>query len=198
MTRWPYQRASFVPAIITVAAVAGALALLATGCSGGGSRRAANVASSPTTTHSGTTTVEIGSLAGALAFARCMRSHGIPNFPDPTSSGVFDKSKLRQLDLTVSRVRSIEESSCNYDFVNGGRPQGQTITPADQAHYLRAAACMRSHGFAEFPDPTFPNNRFTINIPSSIDTNSSRYKSAAATCVKLIPAGLPYSSSGTP
>jgi hypothetical protein len=82
--------------------------------------------------------------------------------------------------------------------VNGGRPQGQTITPADQAHYLRAAAWMRSHGFAEFPNPTFPNNRFTINIPSSIDTNSSRYTSAAATCVKLIPAGLPYSSSGTP
>jgi hypothetical protein len=23
----------------------------------------------------------------ALAFARCMRAHGVPNFPDPTSSG---------------------------------------------------------------------------------------------------------------
>jgi len=25
--------------------------------------------------------------AAMLAFARCMRSHGFPNFPDPTSSG---------------------------------------------------------------------------------------------------------------
>jgi hypothetical protein len=202
MTRWPYPRTSFAPPIFTIAAAASALALLATGCSSGGSRRAANVASSTTatttTTHNGTTTVQIGSLAGALAFARCMRSHGIPNFPDPTSSGVFDKSKLRQLDLSVSRVRAIEDRSCRYDFENGGQPQRQTITPADQADYVKGAACMRSHGVPDFPDPTFQNNTVRFNIPSSIDTDSSRFKRAAATCVKLIPAGLPYSNSSAP
>jgi hypothetical protein len=71
---------------------------------------------------------------------------------------------------------------------------GPSLTPADRADYVKAAACMRSHGVPGFPDPTFRNNHVTFNIPSSIDPNSSRSKAAAATCVKLIPAGLPYSS----
>jgi hypothetical protein len=83
-----------------------------------------------------------------------------------------------------------------------GRPQGQTIQPqeqtitrAEQADYLRAAACIRSHGVPDFPDPTFPNGHVRFNIPSSIDANSPQAKSAQAACVNLIPPGLPYSSS---
>jgi hypothetical protein len=79
---------------------------------------------------------------------------------------------------------------------NGGQPSGQTITPADQADYLKAATCMRSHGVPDFPDPTFQNNNVTFNIPPNIDPNSSQAKSAEAICVKLIPPGLPYSNSG--
>src|SRR5262249_47413490 len=45
---------------------------------------------------------------------------------------------------------------------NGGQTQSQTITPADQADYLQAAACMRSHGVPDFPDPTFENNTVTF------------------------------------
>jgi hypothetical protein len=78
---------------------------------------------------------------------------------------------------------------------NGGLTPRQTITPADQADYLKGARCMRSHGVADFPDPTFENNSVRFKIPSSIDTNSSRFKSAAATCSKAIPPGLPYSNS---
>ena len=69
-----------------------------------------------------------------------------------------------------------------------------TITPAEQADYLRAAACIRSRGVPDFPDPTFQNGHVRFNIPSSIDRNSPQIKSAQATCVKLIPAGLPYSN----
>ena len=78
---------------------------------------------------------------------------------------------------------------------NGGQPSGQTITPADQADYLKAATCMRSHGVSDFPDPTFQNNNVTFNIPPNIDPNSAQAKSAEAVCVKLIPPGLPYSNS---
>ena len=72
------------------------------------------------------------------------------------------------------------------------------ITPADQADYLKAAACMRSHGVPDFPDPTFENNTVTFNIPPNIDPNSSQAKSAVATCAKLIPPGLPYSNRSAP
>ena len=81
---------------------------------------------------------------------------------------------------------------------NSGPTPKQTITPADQADYLKAAACMRSHGVPDFPDPTFGNNTVTFNIPPNIDPNSSQAKRAEATCVKLIPPGLPYSNRRAP
>ena len=68
------------------------------------------------------------------------------------------------------------------------------ITPADRRDYLKAAACMRSHGFPDFPDPTFGNNSVTFNIPPNINPNSSQAQRAEAICAKLIPPGLPYSN----
>jgi hypothetical protein len=78
---------------------------------------------------------------------------------------------------------------------NSGQTPRQTITPADQADYLNAARCMRSHGVPDFPDPTFGNNTVTFKIPPNIDKNSPQAKTAEAICVKLIPPGLPYGDS---
>lgn len=49
-------------------------ALLAAGCGSGGSSPAA----------AGATACQ-----KALSYTRCMRSHGVPGFPDPTSQGTF-------------------------------------------------------------------------------------------------------------
>jgi hypothetical protein len=76
--------------------------------------------------------------------------------------------------------------------------QTPPITPADRLDYLKGAACMRSHGFPDFPDPTFVNNTVTFNIPPNIDPNSSQAKGAEAICAKLIPPGLPYSNHRAP
>jgi hypothetical protein len=72
--------------------------------------------------------------------------------------------------------------------------QNPTITAADRPAYLKAAACIRSHGFPNFPNPTFGKNTVTFNLPPNINTNSSQAKRAEAICVKLIPPGLPYSN----
>jgi hypothetical protein len=184
------------PLILASVVAVAAFSLLAAGC-GGGSARIASVASTTTattTTHNASTTTQVGTLASALAFARCMRAHGLSDWPDPTSSGTFDKSALRGLAYSESRVRALESGACNIPLPSGGQSQGQTITPADQSDYREAAACMRSHGFATFPDPTFQSNGVTTDIPASINQDSSQFKSAAATCTKLIPPGLPYSS----
>jgi hypothetical protein len=184
------------PLILASVVAVAAFALLAAGCGGGGSAGVASVASSTnaaTTTQNVTTTAKRGTLASAFAFARCMRSHGIPGWPDPNSSGVFEnKAKLRSLGVSVSRVRALEDGPCNIPLPS---PQAYTITPADRADYLKAAACMRSHGFPDFPDPTFANNNVQTNVPSTIDQDAPTFKNAAETCTKLIPAGLPYSRS---
>jgi hypothetical protein len=76
--------------------------------------------------------------------------------------------------------------------------QNPTITPADRRAYLKAAACIRAHGFPDFPDPTFGKNSVTFNNPPNINPNSSQAKRAEAICVKLIPPGLPYSNHRAP
>jgi hypothetical protein len=188
-----HWRLPLIPA--SVVAVA-ALSLLAAGCGGGGSSGVARVASTTasTTARQNGTTTQNGSLASAFAFARCMRSHGVPGWPDPTSTGGFDKSKLRQLGLSVSRARALEQGPCNIPLPSS-RP---TIPRADESAYVKGAACMRAHGVPDFPDPTFPNNHVQFNIPSSINQDSARFKSVATICTKLIPAGLPYSSRSAP
>lgn len=175
------------------AAAAAVLALLAAGCGGGG--HAPGVAGSASS--GGTTTIvygTAGAAAAALTFARCMRSHGFANWPDPERDGSFDKLKLRSAGIDFSRVNAVENRYCHADFASPS--QTVTITAADRADYLKAAECMRTHGFPGFPDPTFPGTGVTSDIPASIDQQSARFKHAATTCTKLIPAGLPYSHSG--
>ena len=181
--------------------------VLVAGCGGGSSGQ--SVASLGTTT---TTTVSSAAPSGskpnpvdsALGFAQCMRTHGEPGFPEPVFHG-----RSANIDITPSSgvdpnspQFTAAENACKHLLPNNGAPLkgsgGQTITPADQDDYLKGAACMRSHGVPNFPDPTFQNNTVTFRASSAIDTNSSEFKSALAICEKLIPAGLPYSSSSGP
>jgi hypothetical protein len=126
-----------------------ALALLAAGCGGGGSPGVASITSS-TTTH--TTATQ----SGAVAFARCMRSHGLPGWPDPNSQGVFDKSALEQLGFSKSAVRAAELPCGHLLPEIGGRAPQDTAqqTRTQTADELSFARCMRSHGVSRFPDPT--------------------------------------------
>lgn len=181
------------PAMLASAGAIAALSLIAAGCGGGSSPRVANTPSS-------TTAASVTAQPGPVGFARCMRSRGVRGFPDPNSSGVFDGSQLKQLGASgqlgasVAQLRAAQRE-CNYLLPYGVPLAGQTITPAEQADYLRAAACMRSHGFPRFPDPAFHNNGVSVNIPSSINTNAAQFNRAATTCQKFIPRGLPYGGS---
>ena len=179
--RRPWPRRARVAAVITVIAAA----LPAAACSG-----------SPSSTGSGGSPNAGGSAnSQALAYSRCVRSHGVPDFPDPDSNGQIPKEAvLRALRrLSDSRARAATNACANLNPAGQGSP---TLTAQEQQDYLRAAACMRSHGITDFPDPTFPGGRVNLSIPSSIDTRSRQFTQAAQTCTKLIPAGLPYSRPG--
>jgi len=172
--------------MLASAVVVVVFSVLATGC-GGGTPAVANIAS--------TASAATAAQSAPVAFARCMRSHGVRTFPDPNASGQFEGVQLKRVGVSASQVRAAQ-SSCNYLLPNG-MPVAPpyTITRADQIDYLKGAACVRRHGFPGFPDPTFRNNDVQLNIPASIDQNSPQFKRAAATCQKLIPRGLPYSGS---
>jgi hypothetical protein len=185
-------------AVLVVGALLGT-GVLAAAC--GGSTSGPGVASlgqtSATTGSSGANSESApGRENSALAYVNCMRTHGEPDMPDPDFSGGhvnIDINASSGVDPKSPRFTAAN-NACKYLVPKGGTPGADTITPADQADYLKAAACMRSHGIPNFPDPTFQNNDVEFNTPTPIDTKSSQYRSALATCQKLIPAGLPYSS----
>jgi hypothetical protein len=176
------------PVILVLVVAAAALSLLATGCGGGGSS-GAGVASVPSSTTTTTTTSQIG----AVAYARCMRAHGVPGFPDPDGTGNFPKPGVVAARKSNAPAFDAADSNCRDLLPKGGLNQGPTITRADQLDYLKAAACMRRHGIPDFPDPTFQNGSVSFNIPSTIDPNTPVVQAALPICRKLIPAGLPYS-----
>ncbi len=185
--RWP--RRAWPPIARTKAAIiaTAALALLAAACSG-----------SPSSTASGGSPTAGGSAnsSSAVSYSRCVRSHGVPNFPDPDSNGQIPKQAVvRALrEVSDSRAKAATNACANLNPAGQGSP---ALTAQEQHDYLRAAACMRSHGITNFPDPTFPGGHVNLSIPSSIDTKSRQFTQAAQTCTKLIPAGLPYSRSGS-
>jgi hypothetical protein len=180
------RRAGPPPARTAAAIIAtAALALLAPACSGSPSSTG-----SPPSTGTGATSAFA---SHELAFARCVRGHGVLNFPDPqpSSNGKFPGSSAQQLGVSDSVLRAASRTCQNL------LPAGQAaLTAHEQQDYLKAAACMRSHGIANFPDPAFSGGGVHFPIPPSIDTTSERFTQARQTCARLIPAGLPYSGSG--
>jgi hypothetical protein len=165
-----------------ISIAAAALALLLAGCvetpsaAGGGA---------PTTGAHTTYTQD------ALAYARCVRSHGVPRFPDPNSDGSFPKASI-----PPGSGAQILAANKTCGHLLPANSSGYVLTTKDQQDYIKAAACMRSHGIGNFPDPVFTDGKVNYPIPSGISTTSTQFTSARSTCAKLIPSGLPYSTPG--
>jgi hypothetical protein len=87
-----------------------------------------------------------------LAFSRCMRSHGVPNYPDPTSSGAIPKvsgqqASSPQFQAAQRACQNLLPAGTNDQF-----PPGEVRLLL--IGMLRFSRCMRSHGVPNWPDPT--------------------------------------------
>ena len=90
----------------------------------------------------------------AVRFAACMRSHGVPAFPDPTTS---PRDFKQALNPTAAHSPAFEPAynACAHLLPRGGQPnQSPARSQAQIAAALAFARCIRSHGFPRFPDPT--------------------------------------------
>lgn len=184
--------------VVLAIALLAPIGLLAAACtSGSHSASVARLSAAATTASSPSNAAASDVATGALAFARCMRAHGLPKFPDPISGGVFDKSVLQQMGYSTSQLRAVQDGPCKnvLPTTAPSAPNTGTITTQQQQDYLNAVACMRSHGFTNFPDPTFSGGHVTLTPPPGVDTNSTQFTQAQHICKQLIPAGLPYSGS---
>jgi hypothetical protein len=168
------------------------LATLLSGCGGGPS--AAGVAHIGKTT---TTALRPGAAtttpippadaakhyAEALELSKCMRAHGITDFPDPSSGGGIQISGgpgSSGLDPNSPQFQAAQKACQKYLPTPSPAQQAQA-----QKQALEFAACMRAHGVPNFPDPIFPGGgrvEERIQPGSGIDPNSPQFQAASAKC----------------
>jgi hypothetical protein len=182
-----------------------------TGC--GGASPSGGVASLETHTSrtSTTSSTAAGSSGGsgsssspgsqAVAYSACVRAHGVPNFPDPKISthgnGVSVAIAINPSISSNPHFKSAQQA-CR-KLQPGGGPGGEgnhQITPQEQSQYLKAAACIRSHGVPNFPDPTFSGSGVHIEH-QGLNERSPAFKAAVHACESLIPGGVHGGSGST-
>lgn len=142
------------------------------------------------------TTSDSSGYTQKLKFVDCMRSHGVPNMPDPTAnppSGSYTSVGGIVIPSSISiqspAFRSAEQS-CE-KLLPGGAPSGPAGSESVKLQLLALAKCMRGHGVPNFPDPTSsppsgPGNVMGgdgtyLEIPAA-NQQTPAFKHAAAVC----------------
>jgi hypothetical protein len=152
------------------------IAMLTSGC-GGGASAGSSASPSPASTQ-----------AKLIAWAQCMRTHGVPNFPDPNSHGVFNGNVANP---QSAQVQSAQRACKSLQPNIGQSGQGQAQRAAQA---LRFSKCMRAHGVPNYPDPNSSGN-FHISRSSGINPQSPTFQSAQRVCQSIMP-GLGQQSGG--
>ena len=129
--------------------------------------------------------------ASPLAHAECMRSHGVPDFPDP---GPIHIDVSAHPDLDPSSPAFVAAQKACLSLQPGGTT-GVTVSPQLQAAALAYSACMRSHGFPKFADPVFDSSGEHVSI-NGINTDSAQFQNADKLCQSST--GLAALGNGTP
>ncbi len=190
------------PRAASLTAALAALGVLLTGCGGnspsGGVASLSSHASKTSTTSSTASGPSEGreSSPGSqvVAYSACMRSHGVPNFPDPKISTNGNAVKVAigvTPAITGNPNFKSAQQACSKLLPGGGPGAGSNhqITPQEQSQYLKAAACIRSHGIPNFPDPTFSGGGVHI-AHQGLNESSPAFKAAVQACESLIPGGV--------
>lgn len=174
------------------AVAATGLVLLAAACGG-----------SPVSASGGRSLPDPGASADSsspVAYSHCMRSHGVPKYPDPSSGGVVPKGGAQQFGVSSS-VFSTAQQACQHLLRAGSfRQQAREClnagdcSPAMVQQMLTSdrafAHCMRSHGISYWPDPVVDSQgRPVFNlVPVNISDRLPSVSAGIAECQRLDPA----------
>jgi hypothetical protein len=171
-------------------------------CGGGSPASSPGVAGSDSPSKTSTQAGSGGSQKkSALAFSKCMRAHGIVDFPDPNSNGQIQLGlKPGSKDLTPDSPRFQEAQQACGSLMPGPSASEQR---AQYAQTLEFAKCMRAHGVSNFPDPQPPSANGAPQVQSQKgpseqgsmpDPNSSQFQSAQESCKQYQPGGTSFNS----
>jgi hypothetical protein len=120
------------------------------------------------------------------AAARCMRAHGIQNFPDPRSDGGNTvSSSPGSSTITIAGIPfsgptfEKAEKLCDPLGLGTGRPP---ISEATKRKLIGFAECMRHHGLTQWADPTFPPGGGIQQGEAPYSRADPKVQAAAAAC----------------
>jgi hypothetical protein len=127
-------------------------------------------------------------------YSSCMRSHGVPKFPDPKASSGGGMS------LTIGPGSGVDprspqfqaaEKTCRKLMPGGGKAPSPAQLAKDLAQMLKFSACMRSHGLPDFPDPTSSGGGIQLSIGgkkgSGLNPRSPVFQAAQKACQSVMP-----------
>jgi hypothetical protein len=164
------------------------LAVVATGCGGSSGPGVAGPGSKVESQRSLSSSSASKAMGQAVAYARCMRRHGVSHFPDPTPNPGggfgFQINGTRGSDLAPNNQTFLAaEQACRSLFPGHGQTPPAPVQKI--AAEVKWAGCMRSHGVPSFPDPNaqgaFDSSRF--------DDTSRPFQTASKACKSLEPTG---------
>lgn len=174
VARGPRRRRSLP---IKTVAMTGLLGLTVLGAGCGGSN-GPSTAGSPSPT----------AMTQLLAYSSCMRSHGVSDFPDPTTSpgggGAIQINGGPGSDLNRNNPTFKAASQACRGSLRGGEQPAALSAPRIAAE-VRWARCMRSHGLPSYPDP----NSHGAFDSSKFDESSPAFQSASKACNSVQPTG---------
>ena len=128
----------------------------------------------------------------AVKYADCMRTNGMPNFPDPGSDGALPNPALPAFRAARRACAKLQPAGLHL----GGPP---APTAAELGVALAFARCMRKHRFSDFPDPlttygpgfTLGRGEYFPAIGNGTEVQSPALRRAAEACGVQLPSGPP-------
>lgn len=133
-----------------------------------------------------------GLAADAYKQSACMRRHGVKNFPDPT---VVSNAHQQMIGIHITPAITSSPSfksaqrDCAHLMPHSGNNTVGPSAAQQRAHteaILAFAACMRSHGFKNFPDPDSQGNLTPEMLQqANINLQQPALKPAADACTAV-------------
>jgi hypothetical protein len=181
----PARRRSTTLALVAVGFL-GALAVLASACGGGGPSSASSTAGGSPSRDAGSDAAQ----QAGLAYATCMRSHGISDFPDTAISSSAGGGVRANIPSSVAKEPGFPtaQQACQSKLPNGGNGNGTSGASGTTTAEIKLANCMHQHGVTSFPEPNAQGHTI-VTGGSGLTPSSPTYQSAWAACKSLLPAG---------
>jgi len=166
------------------------IGVLACGCGGKAPAGVASLGSTTATSGVASATQTAGNSGDAvtaqLKFAQCMQSHGEPDYPEPGGNAEANAKSMLKLGPSSPHFLAAEKA-CKQLL-----PEGEQASPGEQARVeaeaLKFANCMRTHGMANWPDPSSNGVGYMV-APAGAAATSPAYLKASKACKQLLPSG---------